>query len=141
MGFENEKYNCRACGTPVYRTAAGQVRQQSDGSHHGHGGDACIRILQQRIRGLEETLANIGTCVGVTSDSPPGERSISVAVHALVALQHADNVEHMRRHIEFMIKVDALVHTLCPSPDDEARATGPLRVVVDTIRGTNGGPQ
>jgi hypothetical protein len=48
MTTPNEEYDCRHCGTPIYRTCAGQVRRQDDGSHHGEGGDNCVKMLKQQ---------------------------------------------------------------------------------------------
>jgi len=39
--------------------------------------------MHEQTEGLRETLEGIGAIVGVTKDSPPGERSVTVAVHAL----------------------------------------------------------
>ena len=38
----------------------------------------------ETIDGLRETLEGIGVIVGMTKDSPPGERPVQVAVHALM---------------------------------------------------------
>ena len=53
--------------------------------HCTHGEhEAEISRLLKKVAALEEQIANIGACVGVTtaSPSPPGERSVLVAVHA-----------------------------------------------------------
>jgi hypothetical protein len=43
-----------------------------------------IQEMRGQISGLRETLEGIGAVVGVTKDSPVGERSVTVAVHALM---------------------------------------------------------
>ena len=43
-----------------------------------------LRHLREENEGLRDTLESVGIVVGVTRDSPPGERSIIVAVHALM---------------------------------------------------------
>lgn len=39
---------------------------------------------QRELHALRDTLRAIGEMVGVTKDSPEGERSVTVAVHALI---------------------------------------------------------
>lgn len=44
---------------------------------------------ETELSALRETLHSIGVIVGVTADSPPGERSVVVAVHAMKCREDA----------------------------------------------------
>ena len=46
--------------------------------------EEAVQEMRDQIADLRETLEGIGVIVGVTKDSPPGERSVTVAVHALM---------------------------------------------------------
>ena len=48
------------------------------------GAEGAVRANGETIDGLLETLEVIGVIVGVTRNSPTGERSVGVAVHALM---------------------------------------------------------
>jgi hypothetical protein len=62
------------------------------------GAHARANRAEKALMGLQETLAAIGSCVGVTEESPVGSRSILVAVHALAARSNAVDKEFEKRH-------------------------------------------